>query len=345
MPAPLIRGPPTLAAPPGRRAGLGWVRLATPLGLVDVYNTHLHANYSHKTLSGDLELLPPASSVPPAGKEGKGRAAPPHAAPWVALPSRIKVPQDRFAPYRVAQICQLAEVRRMRASRRQQPEHIKLGSSRKCRHHRRPCARDLHHALLRDMCVHAGGAHRERRRGRAPGGRRAGGGHQHQARLSGDGAAPVRVILWPCRSTRTPLCRCAWQQPQRCQSGAILSCCEAAMLERQAAPCPWRCCVQTQVPAARAARQLDRRARRQQAERGGGLHLPRARVHVPQHAAGAPVSLAPSLSPRLLSLSLSVLSATLGAVSCFARACSPCTLPFTRPGVHAPDRGAGAGAH
>lgn len=28
-------------------AGVGWVRLSTPAGLVDVFNTHLHANYCH----------------------------------------------------------------------------------------------------------------------------------------------------------------------------------------------------------------------------------------------------------------------------------------------------------
>jgi hypothetical protein len=31
-------------------AGVGWVRLSAPCGPVDVYNTHLHANYSHKAV-------------------------------------------------------------------------------------------------------------------------------------------------------------------------------------------------------------------------------------------------------------------------------------------------------
>eukprot|EP00197_Chlamydomonas_leiostraca_P002447 CAMPEP_0202859754 /NCGR_PEP_ID=MMETSP1391-20130828/1736_1 /ASSEMBLY_ACC=CAM_ASM_000867 /TAXON_ID=1034604 /ORGANISM="Chlamydomonas leiostraca, Strain SAG 11-49" /LENGTH=527 /DNA_ID=CAMNT_0049538823 /DNA_START=99 /DNA_END=1682 /DNA_ORIENTATION=+ len=65
--------------------GVGWVRVATPLGHVDVYNTHLHANYSHKHLAAK------------SGSNTPGDAG------------GYKVPSDAYAPYRLSQMLQMAQ--------------------------------------------------------------------------------------------------------------------------------------------------------------------------------------------------------------------------------------------
>ncbi|KAF5842564.1 Endonuclease/exonuclease/phosphatase [Dunaliella salina] len=62
------------------KKGVGWARLAVrPRCFIDVYNTHLHANYSHK-------------------------------AKVTKISGQWKVPNDVFAPFRVSQILQLAQV-------------------------------------------------------------------------------------------------------------------------------------------------------------------------------------------------------------------------------------------
>lgn len=71
-------------------AGVGWARLHTPHGIVDVFNTHLHANYSHKYERGQ--------------KHGQGQVEGRSSSPSSSSPL-FKVPQDRFAAYRVSQVC------------------------------------------------------------------------------------------------------------------------------------------------------------------------------------------------------------------------------------------------
>lgn len=94
-------------------AGVGWARVSSPDGPVDTFNTHLHANYSHKYEHGrharSAALSSEATSTPPAkaagakggkaksGKRGVGGGGGSGGAAF-------KVPQDRFAPYRVSQV-------------------------------------------------------------------------------------------------------------------------------------------------------------------------------------------------------------------------------------------------
>lgn len=110
--------------------------MSSPAGPLDVFNTHLHANYSHKVRAkavnataaaggSHLETNPRADpgAVPktgpkpmaPAG-DRKAKAA----AAWKTAevlaggsndPIGFDVPLDAFAPFRVSQICELAQVR------------------------------------------------------------------------------------------------------------------------------------------------------------------------------------------------------------------------------------------
>lgn len=86
----------------GCTAGLGWVRLRLPGGeQLDVFNTHLHANYSHKVAAHKAAPHKPAahkatpsdSGASPSGGSAAGDAA-----------DAFDVPADAFGPYRVAQV-------------------------------------------------------------------------------------------------------------------------------------------------------------------------------------------------------------------------------------------------
>jgi len=61
-------------------SGVGWVRLSTPHGAVDVLNTHLHANYSHiyrapPRAARQNPLLDPDVRVPADGTDAAVRIA------------------------------------------------------------------------------------------------------------------------------------------------------------------------------------------------------------------------------------------------------------------------------
>ncbi|GLC47066.1 hypothetical protein PLESTB_001272600 [Pleodorina starrii] len=69
--------------------GVGWTRLSTPSGPVDVFNTHLHANYSHKY--GNRTTTTTAST---SDGLGDGDVPPPAV--------------DEFAAFRMAQVLELS---------------------------------------------------------------------------------------------------------------------------------------------------------------------------------------------------------------------------------------------
>jgi sphingomyelin phosphodiesterase 2 len=93
--------------------GVGWVRLSTPLGEVDVFNTHLHANYCHYYREPTPELARSAAAAAAAligdsiaaagdgssGKDGEGPV-------WHG--SRIA--DDDDAGTRIAQLLELTEL-------------------------------------------------------------------------------------------------------------------------------------------------------------------------------------------------------------------------------------------
>lgn len=68
----------------GLPAGVGWVRVESPAGPLDVFNTHLHANYSHKYDKG--------TATGAEGTAGGGDATIPEAA------------TDDYAAFRMAQV-------------------------------------------------------------------------------------------------------------------------------------------------------------------------------------------------------------------------------------------------
>ncbi|GIL78649.1 hypothetical protein Vretifemale_8059, partial [Volvox reticuliferus] len=68
--------------------GVGWTRLLTPSGYLDVFNTHLHANYSHKYSS--------------TSRQNGGRT---NAAAQFDIPAPAV---DEFAAFRMAQVFELA---------------------------------------------------------------------------------------------------------------------------------------------------------------------------------------------------------------------------------------------
>ncbi|EFJ43945.1 hypothetical protein VOLCADRAFT_106613 [Volvox carteri f. nagariensis] len=73
--------------------GVGWTRLATPSGPLDVFNTHLHANYSHKYGSST------------GAQYGNRGAASPGAPNHDCIPPPAV---DEFAAFRMAQVLELA---------------------------------------------------------------------------------------------------------------------------------------------------------------------------------------------------------------------------------------------
>ena len=138
----------TLPLPPHLPAGFGWVRVLSPAGPLDVFNTHLHANYSHKVRAKAVaaaaaaaatrgkagpkadpkatvsttgpKVAAAATAAAAAAKRGK---AGPKAGPTTKTagktavasgdaPLGFDIPLDAFAPFRVSQICELAQVRR-----------------------------------------------------------------------------------------------------------------------------------------------------------------------------------------------------------------------------------------
>eukprot|EP00195_Chlamydomonas_chlamydogama_P015998 CAMPEP_0202912488 /NCGR_PEP_ID=MMETSP1392-20130828/57892_1 /ASSEMBLY_ACC=CAM_ASM_000868 /TAXON_ID=225041 /ORGANISM="Chlamydomonas chlamydogama, Strain SAG 11-48b" /LENGTH=193 /DNA_ID=CAMNT_0049603409 /DNA_START=57 /DNA_END=636 /DNA_ORIENTATION=+ len=68
--------------------GFGWSRIATPKGPVDVFNTHIHANYSHRVSRHHHSATSTSSS---------------------SSDTVFMVPQDDFAPYRMSQVLELAQ--------------------------------------------------------------------------------------------------------------------------------------------------------------------------------------------------------------------------------------------
>ena len=83
------------------------MRLQTPAGPLDVFNTHLHANYSHKfkmtssRSTSDMTAAATASLKSPRGSNG---------AAAVATEEEFKIPRDSQAAFRVAQMCEIAQV-------------------------------------------------------------------------------------------------------------------------------------------------------------------------------------------------------------------------------------------
>ena len=124
------------------------MRVLSPAGPLDVFNTHLHANYSHKVRAKAVaaaaaaaatrgkagpkadpkatvsttgpKVAAAATAAAAAAKRGK---AGPKAGPTTKTagktavasgdaPLGFDIPLDAFAPFRVSQICELAQVRR-----------------------------------------------------------------------------------------------------------------------------------------------------------------------------------------------------------------------------------------
>ena len=142
------------ALPLSPPTGFGWVRVLSPAGPLDVFNTHLHANYSHKVRAkavaaaaaatrgkAGTKAIPkttvftasPPKAAAAAASAGGGKVGPkattatagPKAGPTNKTageakvegggddsPVRFDIPLDAFAPFRVSQIYELAQVRR-----------------------------------------------------------------------------------------------------------------------------------------------------------------------------------------------------------------------------------------
>jgi sphingomyelin phosphodiesterase 2 len=111
---------------PALPAGVGWVRLATPLGEVDVFNTHLHANYCHDYRHPDPALVRAAATA--AGSIGEERGdtaavAAAEAALEAAGRGRLGVPPEAWlgsrvaddddAGVRISQLLELTEIVRL----------------------------------------------------------------------------------------------------------------------------------------------------------------------------------------------------------------------------------------
>jgi len=96
---------------------VGWVRVSTPLGEVDVFNTHLHANYCH-----DYRLPPPdlrraaAAAAAQLTKGGSGLAASRAAAEAMIRGTGTpdwagsRMPDDDDAGVRISQLLELSEI-------------------------------------------------------------------------------------------------------------------------------------------------------------------------------------------------------------------------------------------
>ncbi|KAF6255870.1 Endonuclease/exonuclease/phosphatase [Scenedesmus sp. NREL 46B-D3] len=106
--------------------GVGWVRLATPLGEVDVFNTHLHANYCHDYRQPDPALVRAAATATGSLGEERGdtaAAAAAAAALEAAGRGRLGVPPEAWlgsrvaddddAGLRISQLLELSEVVRL----------------------------------------------------------------------------------------------------------------------------------------------------------------------------------------------------------------------------------------
>ncbi|WIA29868.1 hypothetical protein OEZ86_012337 [Tetradesmus obliquus] len=106
--------------------GVGWVRLATPLGEVDVFNSHLHANYCHDYRQPDPALTRAAATA--AGSLGEERGdtaavAAAAAALDAAGRGRLAVPAEAWlgsrladdddAGVRLSQLLELTEIIRL----------------------------------------------------------------------------------------------------------------------------------------------------------------------------------------------------------------------------------------
>jgi sphingomyelin phosphodiesterase 2 len=107
-------------------AGVGWVRLATQLGEVDVFNTHLHANYCHDYRQPDPALVRAAATATGSIGEERGDTAATTAAeatleaagrgrlgvpPEAWLGSRVA--DDDDAAVRIGQLLELTEIVRL----------------------------------------------------------------------------------------------------------------------------------------------------------------------------------------------------------------------------------------
>lgn len=75
-------------------AGVGWTRLSTPLGEVDVFNTHLHANYSH-------DYRVPVKFIGNATSGGVDQSD-----KWAGS----MVPHDEYAAIRISQLIELSQI-------------------------------------------------------------------------------------------------------------------------------------------------------------------------------------------------------------------------------------------
>lgn len=99
-------------------AGVGWVRLSTPLGEADVFNTHLHANYCHDYRLPAPDLRRAAAAA--AAKLAKG--ASPAAVSKAAAEAMVRgtgpapewagsrMPDDDDAGVRMCQLMELSEI-------------------------------------------------------------------------------------------------------------------------------------------------------------------------------------------------------------------------------------------
>ena len=111
--------------------------MLSPAGPLDVFNTHLHANYSHKVRAKAVASAAAADVRGKVGSKAKATVTAGKAAATAAMtgkagqtgktgktgkaaatatgggdgPLRFDVPLDSFAPFRVSQICELAQVR------------------------------------------------------------------------------------------------------------------------------------------------------------------------------------------------------------------------------------------
>ncbi|GAX73341.1 hypothetical protein CEUSTIGMA_g794.t1 [Chlamydomonas eustigma] len=85
--------------------GFGWVRLASPIGPLDVFNTHTHANYSHK-VKGNKEKMTHSKDDGSLPLEGLASASMEVNA---ATTINCHIPADSFAPYRISQMWELVQ--------------------------------------------------------------------------------------------------------------------------------------------------------------------------------------------------------------------------------------------
>jgi hypothetical protein len=88
--------------------GFGWVRVASPMGPLDVFNTHTHANYSHKVVSSASDFK--WDKLTRAGDDECLHAQEvPHTSGNSTM-INYHIPADSFAPYRISQMWELAQV-------------------------------------------------------------------------------------------------------------------------------------------------------------------------------------------------------------------------------------------